>query len=132
MCIFQSLNERIVPINRESTPQSQQTKSPEVTGSLSLSASASVPGLSPSPSVSASVSPSVSLSSSQPLTSSALTSPAPASLTPLSPASNHDNRLLPSRWEPPEIKTFPRRTTQPTTTFRPPSLHLPGKEEIPK
>merc|ERR1719188_1922104 len=41
-----SLNERIVPINREATPgQSDQTKSPSVTAS-SL-ASASIPGVSP-------------------------------------------------------------------------------------
>jgi len=35
-------------------------------------------------------------------------------------------------FQPPVAQTFPRRTTQPSTTFRPPSLHLPGKEEIPK
>jgi len=35
-------------------------------------------------------------------------------------------------FEPPIAQTYPRRKTQPSTTFRPPSLHLPGKEEIPK
>jgi len=39
---------------------------------------------------------------------------------------------LTNSWQPPVAQTFPRRTTQPSTTFRPPSLHLPGKEEIPK
>jgi len=33
---------------------------------------------------------------------------------------------------PPQIATFPRPRPQPSTSFRPPSLHLPGKEEIPK
>ena len=32
----------------------------------------------------------------------------------------------------PPPQTFPRNRAQPSTTFRPPSLHLPGKEEIPK
>ena len=41
-------------------------------------------------------------------------------------------RLQSTPWQPPVAQTFPRRTTQPSTTFRPPSLHLPGKEEIPK
>jgi len=124
-----SLNERIVPINREAAPgQTEQTKSPSSVTTSTL-ASASIPGVSPIASA-----PSSSSVSQQPLSSPALTSPSPASLTHglQSSASAHDNRLLPSRWEPPEIKTFPRRTTQPTTTFRPPSLHLPGKEEIPK
>ena len=56
-----------------------------------------------------------------------------------SASSTTPDRLLPSQWQPPPVnknhsapKKPPRRTTQPTATFRPPSLHLPGKEEIPK
>ena len=65
-----------------------------------------------------------------------IVSPLSTSSTPSSPApsqpSQPPERLLPSTWNPPVIQTFPRRTPQPTASFRPPSLHLPGKEEIPK
>merc|ERR1719397_2242890 len=72
------------------------------------------------------------LEASQPasLSSSSSTS------SPLGPSSIHLNsspsvtkEVQPS---PPQIATFPRPRPQPSTTFRPPSLHLPGKEEIPK
>jgi len=101
-----SHNERIVPINRiESSPVASTIKTPEV---VSISASSSP-------------------SSSAPASSQ----PQPHSLS-SSASSTPPDRLLPSQWQPPPVNTFPRRTTQPTATFRPPSLHLPGKEEIPK
>jgi len=106
-----SQNERIVPINRlESSPSPNVIKTPEIVASLSSSTPAASH---PQPS---------SLSSSS-LSSSSLSSSQPP------------ERLQPvSTWQqqPPVPQTFPRRTTQPSTTFRPPSLHLPGKEEIPK
>merc|ERR1719336_3051107 len=91
-------NERIVPINRvESSPQSPAPaiKVPEVGAGLSLSCQ-------PPTSSSTSSSPLLSSLSSAPAASPA---PAPAPAASVSP--------VPSRWEPPVVQTFPRRTTQP-------------------
>jgi len=94
--------ERIVPINRIESL-------PKILESSSTTGSPSIPSI-----------PSISSISSIPSISSTAGSVEPP------------ERLQSTPWQPPVAATFPRRTTQPSTTFRPPSLHLPGKEEIPK
>jgi len=69
--------------------------------------------------------PKILESSSAPLCS-------PSSPSTLTLGQSAPERLQSTPWQPPVAQTFPRRTTLPSTTFRPPSLHLPGKEEIPK
>merc|ERR1719245_2205016 len=104
-------NERIVPINRVDTSQPQSQPQLQLQSQKSLK----TPEITPAP---------VSSSSSQPA--------APASSSSSTPSP--PERLLPSQWQPPPpvTQTFPRRTQIPSPHFRPPSLHLPGKEEIPK